>query len=188
VSDALALVACAQAGDADAFGDLYRQYRDTVFSIAVRRVTDRELAEDITQEVFLRALRGIERWKWEGKDFGAWLATIAKNLTVDHYKSSRYRKSVTVGDYSDLGVDIGDTSRDSDPADVLIAKIQGRDLANALHHITQDQAECLNNRYLRQLSVTETARVMGREEGAIKALTFRALQALNRFLSGTVTA
>lgn len=188
MSETLELVARAQAGDAEAFGLVYRQYRESVYRIAYRRVSNPELAEDITQDVFLRAFRGIARWQWQGKDVGAWLATIAKNLIIDHHKSSHQRRVIAVPDYSEVGMDLREASPEGGTEGLVLAGIRNHDLLSALQHITADQAECLNNRFLRELSVAETAAVMGREEGAIKALTFRALQALNRFLFRTVTA
>jgi RNA polymerase sigma-70 factor (ECF subfamily) len=165
------------AGDAEAFGLVYRQYRDWVYRIVYRRVGSPELAEDITQEVFVRAFRGIARWQWQGKDVGAWLATIAKNLVIDHHKSWHQRKVTAVADYPEAGVDPWEAS----PEALALAGIRNRDLLGALQHITADQAECLSNRFLRELSVAETAAVMGREENAIRSLTCRALQALKPF-------
>ncbi len=182
------LVARAQAGDADAFGEIYRQYREPVYRVAWRRVGNAELAEDITQDVFVRALRGISRWQWQGKDVGAWLVTIAKNLTIDHHKSAHQRRTVAVGDFTDAGVDTRDAAPEGNPERLVLDGISNRDLRDALQHLTTDQTECLNYRYLREFSIAETAQAMGREEGAIKALTYRAVQALTRFLFRTVTA
>jgi len=88
------IVAAAQNGDAEAFGELYDRYVDTVYRYVYYRVPDRATAEDMTSETFTHALRRIDSFSWKGRDFAAWLITIARNLLADHYKSSRYRLEV----------------------------------------------------------------------------------------------
>ncbi len=95
---AFALVQRAQAGDADAFGELYDRYVDLVYRYVYYRVASQQLAEDLTSETFLRALRRIGSFTWQGRDVGAWFVTIARNLIADHYKSGRYRLELTTDD------------------------------------------------------------------------------------------
>lgn len=95
------LVERAQAGEAEAFGRLYDQYSDTVYRYIYYRVGGKATAEDLTSETFLRALRRIGTFTWQGRDFGAWLVTIARNLVADHFKSSRFRLEVTTGEMLD---------------------------------------------------------------------------------------
>ena len=87
----IALVELARNGDAEAFGLLYDHYQGSVYRFLYYRVGSVALAEDLTSETFFRALRSMSSFRWQGKDFGAWLMTIARNLTTDHYKSSRTR-------------------------------------------------------------------------------------------------
>jgi hypothetical protein len=86
------LVTAAQAGDGEAFGQLYDRYVDTVFRFIYFRVNDRALAEDFTSETFLRALRRISTISYQGRDIGAWFVTIARNIILDHMKSARHRR------------------------------------------------------------------------------------------------
>ncbi len=95
------LVLRATAGEADAFGALYDHYVDLVYRYVYYRVGAHALAEDLTSETFLRALRRVGLFTWQGKDFGAWLVTIARNLVLDHFKSSRYRLEVCTPDLLD---------------------------------------------------------------------------------------
>jgi RNA polymerase sigma-70 factor (ECF subfamily) len=95
------LVERAQAGEAEAFGLLYDRYFDTVFRFVYFRVGNRQLAEDLTSDTFLRALKRIGSFTWQGRDLGAWLVTIARNLVADHFKSGRYRLEITTGDVLD---------------------------------------------------------------------------------------
>src|SRR5262249_44589004 len=96
-----ALVERAQAGDADAFGLIYDRYMDTVFRFIYFRAGSRPLPEALTADTFLRALKRIGSFTWQGRDLGAWLVTIARNLVADHFKSGRYRLEVTTGDVLD---------------------------------------------------------------------------------------
>src|SRR6185312_4731566 len=97
------LVAAAQAGDREAFGRLYGRYVGPVGRFLSARVADRALAEDLTSETFTRALRRIDSVRDQGRDVGAWLSTIARNLVLDHVKSSRHRLETTTGEFPDHG-------------------------------------------------------------------------------------
>ena len=97
----LGLVRRAQEGDAEAFGELYDHYVTMVHRYVYHRVGDRATAEDVTSETFVRALRRIDSLSFQGRDVGAWLVTIARNIILDHVKSSRYRLEVTTADMRD---------------------------------------------------------------------------------------
>jgi len=96
-----ALVTLAQQGDAEAFGQIYDAYVDTIYRYLYYRVGSHAVAEDLTSETFLRALRRIDSFSWQGKDIGAWFVTIARNLVADHVKSSRFRLEVSTADMLD---------------------------------------------------------------------------------------
>ena len=175
---ALALVHRAQAGDADAFGELYDRYVDLVYRYVYYRVRSAQLAEDLTSETFLRALRRITSFTWQGRDVGAWFVTIARNLIADHYKSSRYRLELTTDDVSGSGAPL---STDG-PEDAVLSGMQNEVLLEAVRQLGPEQQECIVLRFLQGLSVAETARVMGKNDGAIKALQYRAVRSLGRLL------
>src|SRR5882672_12455379 len=99
--DSWDLVHSAQRGDTTAFARLYDRYVDVVFRYVLFRVGDRELAEDVTSETFLRALRRITSVSYQGRDVGAWFVTIARNLVLDHVKSSRFRLEVATAEVDD---------------------------------------------------------------------------------------
>ncbi|MEV6741821.1 ECF subfamily RNA polymerase sigma factor, BldN family [Streptomyces sp. NPDC051104] len=170
------LVERAQAGDADAFGRLYDQYSDTVYRYIYYRVGGKATAEDLTSETFLRALRRIGTFTWQGRDFGAWLVTIARNLVADHFKSSRFRLEVTTGEM----LDANEVERS--PEDSVLESLSNAALLEAVRRLNPQQQECVTLRFLQGLSVAETARVMGKNEGAIKTLQYRAVRTLARLL------
>jgi len=169
------IVALAQQGDPEAFGLLYDRYVDLVHRYIYYRVGSQQLAEDLTSETFLRALRRISSYTWQGVDIGAWFVTIARNLVADHYKSGRYRLEVQVHEVSD------DRTLDGPEEEVLDA-LDHRVLLEAVTRLGPEQQECIVLRFLQGLSVSETALVMGKNDGAVKALQYRAVRSLSRLL------
>ncbi|MGH2725984.1 MAG: sigma-70 family RNA polymerase sigma factor [Actinomycetota bacterium] len=171
------LVDRARDGDPQAFADLYDRYVDRVYRFVVYRVQgDSALAEDITSEVFLRALRKIKGFQWQGRDVGAWFLTIARNLVLDHYKSGRARLEV-------LGIEtpIGD-DRIVDAEDAALSRVSAQDLYKAIARLGNEQQEVIYWRFLQGYSVAETAAAMGKTDGAIKALQYRAVKALYKLV------
>jgi len=175
-----ALVERAQAGEAEAFGLIYDRYMDTVFRFVYFRVGNRQLAEDLTSDTFLRALKRIGSFTWQGRDLGAWLVTIARNLVADHFKSGRYRLEVTTGDV--LDADREDRGPEGSPESAVVDHITNVALLTAVKQLNPEQQECIVLRFLQGFSVAETAQTMGKNEGAIKALQYRAVRALARLL------
>ncbi|MCY1144826.1 sigma-70 family RNA polymerase sigma factor [Actinoplanes sp. Pm04-4] len=175
-----ALVERAQAGEAEAFGLIYDRYVDTVFRFVYFRVGNRQLAEDLTSDTFLRALKRIGSFTWQGRDLGAWLVTIARNLVADHFKSGRYRLEVTTGDV--LDADREARGPEGSPESSVVDHITNVALLTAVKQLNPEQQECIVLRFLQGFSVAETAQTMGKNEGAIKALQYRAVRALARLL------
>ncbi|WP_441245496.1 ECF subfamily RNA polymerase sigma factor, BldN family [Kitasatospora sp. McL0602] len=170
------LVEKAQNGESEAFGRLYDHYSDTVYRYIYYRVGSKATAEDLTSETFLRALRRIGTFTWQGRDFGAWLVTIARNLVADHFKSSRFRLEVTTGEMLDSN------ECERSPEDSVLESLSNAALLDAVRRLNPQQQECVTLRFLQGLSVAETARIMGKNEGAIKTLQYRAVRTLARLL------
>jgi RNA polymerase sigma-70 factor (TIGR02952 family) len=166
------LVTLAQQGDGEAFGQLYDRYVDTVFRFVYFRVNDRALAEDFTSETFLRALRRIGTISYQGRDIGAWLVTIARNIIFDHMKSARHRLEITTADTIE-----GSVSSPS-PEAAVIDLLTSERLMAAVKRLNDEQRECVMLRFIQGFSVSETAAVMGKNDGAIKALQHRAVRKL----------
>jgi RNA polymerase sigma-70 factor, ECF subfamily len=175
---AWALVERAQAGEAEAFGLIYDRYFDTVFRFVYFRVGNRQLAEDLTADTFLRALKCIGSVTWQGRDLGAWLVTIARNLVADQFKSGRYRHEVTGADVHQRERE--DRGPEGSPESAVIDHITNVALLKAVKQLNPEQQECIVLRFLQGFSVAETAQAMGRNEGAIKALQYRAVRTLAR--------
>jgi RNA polymerase sigma-70 factor, ECF subfamily len=167
-----ALVDLARDGDAEAFGQLYDHYVSGVFRFIYYRVGSRQLAEDLTSETFVRGLKAIQRFTWQGKDFGAWLTTIARNLIADHFKSSRSRLEIVSDDVPE-----GRTTARSTEEDVL-ALISNEMLFDAVNSLPPEQRDCILMRFIQGMSIAETAAALKRSEGAIKQLQLRAVRSL----------
>jgi RNA polymerase sigma-70 factor, ECF subfamily len=166
------LVTLAQAGDGDAFGQLYDRYVDIVFRFVYYRVNDRGLAEDFTSETFLRALRRINTISYQGRDIGAWFVTIARNIVLDHVKSARHRLEITTADTIE-GRHVAPS-----PESAVLTALSSEALMTAVNQLGDEQRECVLLRFMQGFSVSETAAVMGKKDGAIKALQHRAVRKL----------
>jgi RNA polymerase sigma-70 factor (ECF subfamily) len=167
-----------QEGDTEAFGEIFDRYSDTVFRYVFYRVGSRAVAEDLTSETFLRALRRIGSVSFQGRDLGAWLVTIARNLVADHYKSGRQRLEISTGDI--LDADQPDSGHG--PEATVLDHLTSAALLSAVTELGAEQQECIVLRFLHGMSVAETAAAMGKNDGAIKALQYRAVRSLHRLL------
>jgi len=171
-----ALVNAAQAGDMAAYGELFELYFDMVFRFVLFRTGDRALAEDLSSETFVRALRRISSVSYQGRDIGAWFVTIARNLIFDHVKSSRYRLESTTSDIVEL------SPSTHGPEQQVLNLATNEELLRCVRKLNADQQECISLRFLQGLSVAETAKIMDRNEGAVKALQHRAVRRLAQLL------
>ena len=172
----IALVELARAGDKEAFGLLYDHYQPSVYRFLFYRTRSQTLAEDLTSETFFRALRSMNSFRWQGKDFGAWLMTIARNLTMDHYKAGRTRLEMTTEDMTPHD----DTTEG--PEGAVIAGLTNEVLLKALTELPAEQRDCLVMRFLQGLSIAETAKVLDRSDGAVKQLQLRGVRNLAKLL------
>lgn len=172
----IALVELARGGDADAFGMLYDHYQVSVYRFLYYRTRSSTLAEDLTSETFFRALRNMTNFRWQGKDFGAWLMTIARNLATDHFKAGRTRLELTT---EDMGAHDDSTEG---PESMVLASLTNELLLEALTQLPDEQRDCLVMRFLQGMSIAETAAVLGRSDGAVKQLQLRGVRNLAKLM------
>jgi RNA polymerase sigma-70 factor (ECF subfamily) len=169
------LVTLAQAGDRDAFGQLYSRHVSTVYRYISWRLAYGNDTEQLTSQVFLRALQRIDSVTNIGKDFPAWLVTIARNIVFDYTKSATYQRTRT---YADLPEQRAHEDPEAQTVGLFHTRFLGQQLTPALRKLSRDQQECVGLRFYAGLSVTETAAAMARDEGAVKALQHRAIRRL----------
>lgn len=157
------LIAAAQR-DPSRFGDLYEGNFERVYAYIASRVRDRDVAQDLTAEVFQTALANIGSFEWRGVPFVAWLMRIASNAIADRWQRSSKEPPLPDEPIEEPGAEDGIERR------AMLAE-----LVNAL---PIDQRHVVIRRFIDQRSIREIANELGRSEGAVKQLQFRALQSL----------
>ena len=172
----IALVDLARTGDREAFGLLFDHYHPSVYRFLYYRTRSATLAEDLASDTFFRALRSMNGFRWQGKDFGAWLMTIARNLATDHARAGCTRLEMTTDDMS-----AHDDTTEGPEAEVL-ARLTRDVLLRALEELPDEQRDCLVMRFLQGLSISETASVLRRSDGAVKQLQLRGVRNLAKRL------
>lgn len=174
MDDEALLVKQAQAGEEAAFVALYRQNQPSVYTYIYYRVGEQMTAEDLTAEVFVRLVSKIHSFKPGRRPILAWLYTIAGNLVADHY---RKKGRVSLEPLSETV-----RSNGHSPAQT-VQKAQDHDrLVAAMEQLTEEQRQVVLLKFVERRSNAETAAMVGKTEGAVKALQHRALTALRRIL------
>ena len=165
----------ATGGDVEAVGRLYDALVEPVYRYIAMRLRRREDAEDVTQLVFERIVAALPRYRHNGRPFAAWAFRIARNAVIDHQRRLRPTEPLA-------GI--------AEPSDGMLLETLSlrdeeiRELRVAIRSLTPDQQEALALRYGAGLSAEEAARVMGRQAGTVRGLTFRAIESLRRKLAG----
>jgi RNA polymerase sigma-70 factor (ECF subfamily) len=176
VQDEQSLVRRAQQQDKEAFSELYEAYFDKIYRYIVLKIGDRTEAEDMTQQVFLKALKSLPGYKWKAVPFSAWLYRIAHNQVVDYFRRSGHQQSC------ELTEEITPDDPDDNPQRQTELKIDIRNLIKATRQLTKAQQEVIALRFSSDLPVNEVARLMGKSEGAVKALQHSAVVALRKIM------
>lgn len=162
------LVEAAQS-DPSRFGELYESNFHRVYAFVSRRVSSRDEAQDVTAEVFHEALKNIGRFQWRGVPFAAWLLRIAANALADRWQRAARAPEVTAAD-ARIENEAGRTGA---------AEVERRAmLFQLVDRLPADQRLVIMRRFVEQRSIREIAQELGRSEGAVKQLQFRALETL----------
>jgi RNA polymerase sigma-70 factor (ECF subfamily) len=169
------LISRAKTRDPGAISELYGRYAGLVLRYLYLRVAEHELAQDLTQEVFIKIINGIERFEYrDEKAFLGWLYTIAANVLNSHQR--RRRVVSTPFDSRDDLID----QRSQDNAHMITNRVA---LQQAIEQLTRDQQQVLALRFFADMSNSEIAGILRRTEGAVKAIQHRALQSLQKILN-----
>lgn len=154
--------------DPSRFATLYGANFERVYAFVVGRVHDRDVAQDITAEVFHQALAHLSRFEWRGIPFSAWLIRIAANAIADRWQRTTREQELPPEELLDAGSD-GELERRT-----MLFKL--------VDTLPEDQRTVILRRFVEQRSIREIARELGRSEGAVKQLQFRALQSMRERL------
>jgi RNA polymerase sigma-70 factor (ECF subfamily) len=175
VQDEESLVQRAQQRDEKAFAQLYEGHFDKIYRYVVLRIGNAIEAEDVTQQVFLNALQSISSFKWKGAPFSAWLFRIAHNQVVDYLRKKTRQATESLDESLVISK--------SDPQLVVEQRLDIEQLILATKQLTKAQQEVIALRFVSELSTAQVAKVMGKSEGAVKALQHSAIVALRKALS-----
>src|SRR5262245_15887842 len=160
------------------FGDVYERYFALVYAYVARRLRSRAETEDLTAEVFRRALASLPRFKWTGAPFGAWLLRIAANLIADSRKREAREGAAPVEQAEPLAA-TGNPHPAKQPQQTDLEACERRaQLFQLVDGLADDQRRVVVMRFTEEKSIREIAAYLGRSEGAVKQLQFRALQTL----------
>ena len=168
------LVDEARAGDAWAFGQLFDHFHLPVYRYVASRVRHPSDAEDLTQLVFVKALEALPRYESRGIPFGGWLFRLARNAVIDHVRTSH--------EHADLAQSVERAGADAGPDELAVIRQEIEAVRSALATLTDDQRDAIALRFFAGLSAREAAEAMGKQEGTIRGLQFRAIAALRRQL------
>lgn len=168
------------------FADVYERYFELVYAYVARRVRDRAATEDLTSEVFRKALANIDRFKWTGAPFGAWLLRIASNLIADRTKKAARERGLSPSlsegvDPNSLtvGLPSPDDANAPQPQQIQLEDAERRAwVIRMVDQLPEDQRRVVRMRFAEEKSISEIAIALGRSEGAVKQLQFRAFQNL----------
>ncbi len=165
--------------DEDALGEIYDRYELKIYNYIYRRTSNQTLAEDLTAQVFLRMLEAIHNDKTWHSSFSGWLYRIAHNLVIDHYRIRDRQKQVSIDDVPVMP-DPG-----NNPVRAAEIALDSEYLRTSIGRLTDDQAEVISLRFLEGYSFSEIATMMGKTEGAVKALQHRAVTTLRQLMVPT---
>jgi RNA polymerase sigma-70 factor, ECF subfamily len=168
------LVKQSRDGDAQAFGHLFDYYSEPVYRYIASRVRRPSDAEDLTQTVFVKALEALPRYESRGVPFGGWLFRLARNAVIDFVRTNRQ--------HADIADAVEHSDNGTSPDEIVATRQWIEAIRSALATLTDDQRDAIALRFFAGLSARETAEAMGRQEGTVRGLQFRAIAALRRQL------
>jgi RNA polymerase sigma-70 factor (ECF subfamily) len=166
------LVRRAKQRDEQAFAQLYEEYFDKIYRYVTLKIGDRMEAEDITQQVFLNAIKAISSFKWRGIPVSAWLFRIAHNQVVDYLRRKSKRATAPLEESL--------VASNYDPQLIAEQRLDIERLLVATRKLTLAQQEVISLRFAGELPVAQVAKIMGKSEGAVKALQHSAIVALRK--------
>lgn len=168
------LIQRAIGGESSAFGRLYDEYQPRIYRFVLVKVGHREEAEDLTHQVFLKAWQSIAAYEERGLPFSGWLYQIARNQVIDHYRTKRTHASLDL-----LEDELASEERIEQSLESALFMERIRKVMSGL---TPDQEDVLLMRFVDDLPIRNVAKMLGKSEGAVKLLQYRAIERLKELL------
>jgi len=163
-------------GDREAFTYIYDLHFDKIYRYIYVKVRSQSEAEDLTQDVFIKAYEGLKNYKWRDLPITAWLFKIAHNRVIDHIRKSVKEKRADLNE--------ADAISGGDPVYMTEQNFEIYELKGALEKLPDAQREVATLRFISELSIAEVALTLGKSEGTVKALQFNAIGSLRKLLYG----
>ncbi|OGY23722.1 MAG: hypothetical protein A2126_01395 [Candidatus Woykebacteria bacterium GWB1_45_5] len=168
------LAALAKKGDIQAFGEIYDHFVESVFRLVYFKTGDRELAEDLTQNVFLKVIENIRSFREKGS-FSSWLFAIARNLIIDHYRSKR--KHISIESVPESELITVDNTQELEYRELFASFVE------ALNGLSKDARELIISHSMEGYSFDEIAKTTGKSVVALRSTKHRALKKLSKIMS-----
>ena len=172
-SKILGLVERAADGDFEAFGEVYSIHLDRIYRYVFYQVRDKMTAEDITEEVFIKAWKAIGSCKGRGQPFSPWLYRIAHNHLIDNFRSQR----------KDLSIERETIDKVSGAELEMAGELERQELLELIARLPENQRQVIILKFIEGLDNFESGQIMDKSQGAIRVLQMRALAALRQKLS-----
>ena len=163
-------------GDGQAFAQLYEENFDKIHRYIFLRLGNQAEAEDLSQEVFVKALEAIGSYKWRNVPFASWLFRIAHNQIVDHLRKQTRTKEAALDDNNVTSIG------EANPAFLAEKELEIEQLLDSVKRLSPAQREVISLRFGAELSIAEAARVLGKSPGTVKALQYNGIVALRKML------
>jgi len=163
-------------GDREAFTYIYDLHFDKIYRYIYVKVRSQSEAEDLTQDVFIKAYEGLKNYKWRDLPITAWLFKIAHNRVIDHVRKASKEKRADLNE--------ADAISAGDPVYMTEQNFEIYELKGALEKLPDAQREVATLRFISELSIAEVALTLGKSEGTVKALQFNAIASLRKLLYG----
>lgn len=168
------LVERAAGGDFEAFGELYNTYLDRIYRYVFYQVKDRMAAEDLIEEIFVKAWKAIGSYRGKGRAFSAWLYRIAHNYLVDYFRKKKKRDLLEMETATIVASPEQETER----------RAGWQELLEAVSGLHDNQKQVIMLKFVEGLDNREIGQIMGKSQGAIRILQMRALSTLRKKLGG----
>jgi RNA polymerase sigma-70 factor, ECF subfamily len=175
ISNEAELVRRASKHDQTAFAELYDAYLNKIYKYIFYKVGNSHDAEDLCEQVFMKAWEAIERFTWHGHPFSSWLYRLAHNLVVDYYRTKR--------DTTPLNSIVSTPNEPADPHNAFHRTLDADELVGAIAQLTSEQRQVICLKFIEGYDNAEIAAMMDKNESAVRALQYRALHGLLNILA-----
>lgn len=162
------------------FHRIYDSYHQDLFQFLIYLVQNRQVAEDLTQEVYIRVLKSYDSFQGKSSE-KTWLFSIAKNVAIDHFRKQAVRKKRTMESFDWETMQLA--SSEMEPSDLTLLNDEMQQMLRQLNTCTGDQKMVIVLRYFQQLSIAETAEALGWTESKVKTTQHRAIHYLRQVMS-----